>query len=108
MYKRQAYRQLIAQTREELENYNKALSVVDQAYNRVQAIETTLKQFSEGMLIAVAYRYGKDSHEYEMAGGVRRRERRRSSAPAETVEIEPMVDNGNGLPVAEMNGSSVN
>jgi hypothetical protein len=39
-----------------------------------------LGELSEKMLIGVAFKYGKDSREYEMAGGVRKSERVRRSS----------------------------
>ena len=53
------------------------LSKVDEAFNTFEASERELSKFSSKMLANVAIRYDKDSSEYEMAGGVRRRERKR-------------------------------
>ncbi len=39
--------------------------------------EKVLMAFSEKMLLGVAFEYGKDSFEYEMAGGVRKSQRKR-------------------------------
>ena len=39
--------------------------------------EKTLMALSEKMLLGVAFEYGKDSAEYEMAGGVRKSQRKR-------------------------------
>jgi len=39
-------------------------------------------ELSEDMLLAVAAKFGKDSPEYEMAGGVRRSERKRPTRKA--------------------------
>ena len=57
--------------------YNALLSQVDQAYNDLQTTEKAIRDLSERMLIGVASKYGKDSNEYEMAGGVRKSERKR-------------------------------
>ncbi|HEX9783868.1 MAG TPA: hypothetical protein VGA56_14190 [Opitutaceae bacterium] len=46
--------------------------------NDLDAAERALRDASERMLAAVGVRFGKDSNEYEMAGGVRKSERRRS------------------------------
>ncbi len=40
---------------------------------------------SERMLIAVAAKYGKDSYEHEMAGGIRKSERKRPTRKADRV-----------------------
>jgi hypothetical protein len=37
------------------------------------------------MLIAVAAKYGKDSYEYEMAGGIRKSERKRPTRRLDSV-----------------------
>ncbi|WP_413773948.1 hypothetical protein [Nostoc sp. MG11] len=38
-----------------------------------------MSTFSEKMLMGIGFKYGKDSREYEMAGGVRKSERIRKS-----------------------------
>jgi hypothetical protein len=43
----------------------------------VDDAEKTLRDMSERMLTGVATKYGKDSDEYEKAGGVRKRDRKR-------------------------------
>ena len=53
------------------------LSTVDRAIASVEAAEAEVKNLSELMLLGVATKYGKDSYEYEMAGGVRKSERKR-------------------------------
>ncbi|NEO62246.1 MAG: hypothetical protein F6J98_18135 [Moorea sp. SIO4G2] len=67
----------IQSVREKLETYNTILSTVDAAYNNLLEAEEVLTDISEKMLLAVAVKYGKNSFEYEMAGGVRRSERKR-------------------------------
>ncbi|ASC70730.1 hypothetical protein XM38_016750 [Halomicronema hongdechloris C2206] len=49
----------------------------DQAYDGLLDKEKQLNALSERMLLAVAVQYGKDSYEYEMAGGTRTSERKR-------------------------------
>lgn len=58
--------------------YNPLRSSVDQIYNELLATTKSLAEKSERMLNAVAVVYGRNSSEYEMAGGNRRAERRRS------------------------------
>ncbi|WP_424102804.1 hypothetical protein [Moorena producens] len=67
----------IQSVREKLQTYNTILSTVDAAYNNLLEAEQVLGGLSEKMLMAVAVKYGKNSFEYEMAGGVRRTERKR-------------------------------
>jgi hypothetical protein len=71
-----AYDQMIRELRQALVIYNRALSRIDALYNHVVETERRLAGLSERVLLGVAYRYGKDSEEYEMAGGVRRRKQR--------------------------------
>ncbi|MGB3309512.1 MAG: hypothetical protein WBG32_15660 [Nodosilinea sp.] len=72
-----AYTQAIEDLRQKLHAYNESLSLVDQAANAVQDAERVVRDFSERILLGVATCYGKDSDEYEMAGGVRKSERKR-------------------------------
>jgi len=65
--------------RADLDTYNTLLSKVDEAYNELAASEQVLATLSENMLMSVAIKYGKKSNEYEMAGGARRGERRRTA-----------------------------
>jgi ABC-type hemin transport system substrate-binding protein len=65
----------IEQLRNKLDVYNTALSVVDSSKTEIEEMEKNLSQLSEKMLMVVAIKYGKDSREYEMAGGVRNSER---------------------------------
>jgi hypothetical protein len=68
-----------------LSEYNQALAAIDDKYNALVAAEKTLGDISERMLAGIAARFGKDSSEYEQAGGVRKSERKRSTrtiAPA--------------------------
>jgi hypothetical protein len=63
--------------RQKLETYNTVLSVVDKSYTAITDAEKVIAEWTERMLIAVAYQYGKDSDEYQMAGGTRRSDRKR-------------------------------
>ncbi|WP_373527584.1 hypothetical protein [Nostoc sp.] len=67
----------IEELRNTVDVYNTALSVVDSSKNKIEEMEKKLSQLSEKMLMVVAIKYGKDSYEYEMAGGVRSSDRTR-------------------------------
>lgn len=73
----QAYRQQVESLQAKLEAYNTALSQVDELGNQIKAEEKKLKDLNERMLAGVAAKYGKDSDEYEKAGGIRKSERKR-------------------------------
>ena len=60
-----------------LGNYNTLLSSVDEIYNSCITQIDVLKDFNERILSAVAGKYGKNSSEYEMAGGIRKSERKK-------------------------------
>jgi hypothetical protein len=78
------YAKHIDELRQKLNAYNTALSTVDDLYNQFTDGERQLADYSEKMLLGVAVRYGKDSNEYEMAGGVRKQDRKR---PRRTVSV---------------------
>ncbi|MEL6131086.1 MAG: hypothetical protein AAFR99_17870 [Cyanobacteria bacterium J06629_9] len=83
------FSQLIAQTRQALNDYNLLLSKIDQAYNDFKDLERSLADMADRVLTGVAAQYGKNSNEYEMAGGTRKSERRRSrSRPPEPVSVD--------------------
>ncbi len=65
-----------------IEAYNTALSIINSAKTEVQQLEKSLGDLTEKMLIGVAFKYGKDSREYAMAGGVLKSEciRRRAKS----------------------------
>lgn len=73
--------QFVTQVRTQLDAYNTALAVIDSSKTEIQQLEKTMADLADQMLLGVAFKYGKDSSEYERAGGVRKSERiRRSSA----------------------------
>ncbi|MDZ7995396.1 MAG: hypothetical protein RM022_017865 [Nostoc sp. EfeVER01] len=71
--------QAIEQLRTMLDAYNTALTVIDSSKTKIDAMEKTLRNLTDKMVRGVAFKYGKDSSEYEMAGGVRESERIRKS-----------------------------
>jgi hypothetical protein len=72
--------QVIELLRARIDAYNTALFTIDSSKTEIEALEKTLGDLSDKMLIGVAFKYGKDSREYEMAGGVRKSERIRRSS----------------------------
>jgi polyhydroxyalkanoate synthesis regulator phasin len=71
--------QLIEQLRTKIDVYNTALTIIDSSRTEIEELEKNLGDLSEKMLIGVAFQYGKDSREYQMAGGVRKSERIRTN-----------------------------
>jgi uncharacterized protein YukE len=72
-----AYEASIENVDQKLDTYNTTLSNVDSQLNAVDDAEKTLRDMSERMLTGVATKFGKDSDEYEKAGGVRKRDRKK-------------------------------
>ncbi|MBF04224.1 MAG: hypothetical protein CMP76_13105 [Flavobacterium sp.] len=63
-----------------LSAYNTALSTIDNLYNNCIAQIAVLKDWNERILTGVATKFGKNSSEYEMAGGKRKSERRKPTS----------------------------
>ncbi|MDZ8088401.1 MAG: hypothetical protein RMY16_22980 [Nostoc sp. DedQUE12b] len=72
-----AFAALIKTTQDKLEAYNSSLSTVDMTQEALEVTEKSLMELTEHMLLSVAAKYGKNSDEYKMAGGVRRSDRKR-------------------------------
>jgi len=77
-----SYRAAIADTNTKLGAYNTLLSQVDEAQNAFREAERALGDTSDRMLAGVAARYGRDSGQYEMAGGTKKSDRKRPSKAA--------------------------
>ncbi|RAM52345.1 MAG: hypothetical protein C6Y22_06570 [Hapalosiphonaceae cyanobacterium JJU2] len=71
--------QLIEQFHNMLNDYNAAVAIVDSSKKKLDEMEKFLSQVSDKMLMGVGFKYGKNSDEYELAGGVRESERIRKS-----------------------------
>ena len=61
-----------------LSAYNTALSTIDSLYNDCIAQIEVIKDWNERVLTGVATMYGKNSTEYEMAGGRKKSERKKT------------------------------
>lgn len=84
------YEEAIELVKKALDHYNTLLSTLDEKRNSFFELEEILSELNERMLNAVAAKFGKDSSEYEQAGGVRKSERKKytykkkkAAAPAE-------------------------
>ena len=69
-----------------LENYNTTLSTIDDLYNVCIAQITIIRDWNERVLTGVATKFGKNSSQYEMAGGKRKSEQRRKRKNDSTPE----------------------
>lgn len=72
------YNTKVIELREKLAAYNQAQTIVDKTHNALIEAERELNTYTEQMLLNVASRYGKNSDEYEMAGGTRRSDRKKA------------------------------
>ncbi|MGC1379154.1 MAG: hypothetical protein WA821_23190 [Anaerolineales bacterium] len=79
-----AYQALINNAQAKLSAYNTLLSQVGDAQNALRAAEQELRPFSARLLTGVATKYGKDSSQYEMAGGTRTSEIKRMARKTKT------------------------
>ena len=69
---------MITDLGDELASYNQNSAALDEQQNVVDAKEEATGDWNKRILAAVAAKYGTDSSEYEMVGGTRTSERRRS------------------------------
>ncbi|MEH1908918.1 MAG: hypothetical protein V7L05_01715 [Nostoc sp.] len=72
------YTDKIESLRQSLEAYNTTLSTIDVLLTQITENERGLADYSEKILLGVAYKFGKNSHEYQMAGGTRKSNRKRT------------------------------
>ncbi len=77
-----AFHDIIETARQKVDAYNTTLSRLDADRNAMLEAEKAVSDFSEKALLGVAFQYGKDSHEYGMAGGIRKSQRKRSTRKA--------------------------
>jgi hypothetical protein len=69
---------VITELADELDSYNQNTAALDEQQNRVDTKEDTAGDWNKRMLAAVGAKYGTDSSEYEMVGGTRTSERKRT------------------------------
>jgi hypothetical protein len=76
----EAYEEAIEDARTKLDDYNQALSMVDEKASLLTESEKKLLDLSERVLAGTAAKYGKNSIQYEKVGGVRKSEHKRPAA----------------------------
>jgi HAMP domain-containing protein len=88
----------IEKLRTKIDSYNTALAIIDSSKTEIASLEKNLGDLADQMLIGVAFKYGKNSPEYEMAGGVRKSERiRRSTASRLKAGAEELSASSTGM-----------
>ncbi len=75
----QNYQSAIDEVKNVTDSYNTTLSEVDSKLSALKDKEKFLRDLSARMLLAVAARFGRDSYEYQMAGGTRQSSYRKRS-----------------------------
>ena len=68
----------VKDVRKKLEDYNALLTSVDAAANELERAEKALTYLGNKVLPGIATRYDKESDQYEMVGGVKPSDRKRS------------------------------
>lgn len=82
------YTAAINSQHERIAKYNSLLSQADELKSLIYEGERQLLDYSERMLAGVATHYGKDSNEYEMAGGMKKsRRKRKPYRPRTTLRV---------------------
>ncbi|MBW4461300.1 MAG: hypothetical protein KME47_13830 [Nodosilinea sp. WJT8-NPBG4] len=76
------FNEQISELQAKINAYNTALTTIDSLRSQIKDDEKALSDLSAQMLLGVAFKYGNDSAEYQMAGGVRKSERVRRSSVA--------------------------
>lgn len=71
----------VTSTQQALDTHNDLIISLDDSGNALKDKEKALDKLYTQALAAVAAQYGKDSSEYEIAGGTRTSERKRGTAP---------------------------
>jgi hypothetical protein len=74
------YQDEISQYEKTVELYNTTLSTIDDLYNECIAQKIVMRDWNERVLTGVATKYGKNSSQYEMAGGVKKSERKKANS----------------------------
>ena len=74
----ETYQQSIDQVSNVTEAYNTQLSLADSLSSSLKEKEKLLRSFTERMLTGVAAKFGKDSEQYQTAGGTKKSERKKT------------------------------
>ena len=75
---------VVTSTQQALDSHNELIISLDDSGNQLASKEKALDKLYTQALAAVAAQYGKDSSEYEMAGGTRTSERKKGTTPPPT------------------------
>lgn len=104
----QDYATLIKLALQQLQAYNISLAAADRDRIEFAAAEASVADLSSRLLSAIAATYGKNSKEYEIAGGKVRTNYKRSTKPATSTTSETALFDLNFLDTSSLNDSSRN
>ncbi|MBD2411945.1 hypothetical protein FACHB389_09425 [Nostoc calcicola FACHB-389] len=79
--------------RNKLDVHNNALALTDSSLTEVEEMEKDLTTLSQKMLMLIAIKYGKDSAQYETAGGVRDSDRLRKMRSSRLKNVAEQASN---------------
>ncbi|MBX9255513.1 hypothetical protein H1Q63_16490 [Desmonostoc muscorum CCALA 125] len=79
--------------RNKLDVHNNALALADSSLTEVEEMEKDLTTLSQKMLMLIAIKYGKDSPQYETAGGVRDSDRLRKMRSSRLKNVAEQASN---------------
>jgi hypothetical protein len=79
-----AFDKLITQAETALDEYNQTVALLDEKGNRLDALLKQTSDMSARMLAGIGARHGRNSSEYEQAGGVRTDEIKRTKRAGKT------------------------
>lgn len=102
------YEVAITTARQKIADYNTALSLLAQLRNDAIAAEEVVKDLSERMFSGVLSKYGRNSNEYEMAGGKAKTKKRRLVATAPNTEPVTIERLSRRQTKATQNGKNAN
>ena len=80
------YEKKIDATDASLETYNTTLSLVDEQSATFEMNENDLKDYHERILLGVGSKFGKNSMEYEKAGGTKKSERKKPAKASGSID----------------------
>ena len=81
----------IDQLRNTVNAYNDALAILNSTQGDIKSLEKDLKQLDQKAMLGVAFRYGKNSEQYRLAGGKSPSETARK-AVATRLKAKPQAD----------------
>jgi hypothetical protein len=99
----------IDDTQAKVDRYNLAIATLTQLYSEMMASEKFLADHHERMLNGVSSQFGRNSTEYEMAGGRKRSGKRKTKVTSPTMEMPLAKSAGMGivtLPAASAQSSA--